>query len=170
MSQATPLFVEDMTALKKAIRMSGASQQDTIGAIEQALAEVRVGFFERLGRSRVLELQQIAYDPNSLSDEGITRIRARNAEVVWVKLLLVRQLPMLFIDAQGAVDRAWNEEGLTRDAGSMYIKGLISQLESDLQNMLDDLDGEVTSGSVHVTVIEPVLPPPNPGDTIWRKF
>lgn len=164
---ATPLFVADLDALKSELRLTGSSSEDAATIIDRAVQEVRVGFYEALGASRVTQLVGYSATLTPTTDDELARSKATSIEVLWTKARLLRSLPSLFMDASGQVDQIWNEEGLTREASSREIDRAIEKIMAEVRAGLDDLDGTVNEGSFHVDVIGPTDRQHRPGETAF---
>ena len=170
----SPLFVVDMATLKSRVRLTGAAQADALAQIDQAVEDVRVGFFDDvqgLGLSRVTTLLAIAYAENASTAEELLRTRANNLEVTWVRLLLMRRLPPLFMVASGSTLDAWNEEPLTRKAGR-DLREEINRLEQEVMEGLAYLSGgdDEDVGNLGVVVFQPAVTPDRPGLSIAPGF
>lgn len=162
-----PVFHKTMEDLKAALRLTGATQPDTITIVERVTQEVRVGFYEKLGETRVTEILSFAVEENPTSADPLTRLKAINTETCWVKWRLIHELPVLFMDSSGNVDQAWNEEGLTREASARDLKALAKALEAKVLDALEDLAGVGDSGSARVFTIEPETTPPRPFESLY---
>jgi hypothetical protein len=165
----TPLFVESMAVLKERLSLSGATQTDTTAAIESATTEVRVRLYERLGELTVSQLLAISYtEANSptTADER-KRAMANEAEVLWIKYLLLHELPTLFIDASFQTDQIWNEEGLTRRATGAQTQDLIDKTWQRLQDVLGLLESGAFGGIARAETIGPDQTPLRPGGTLF---
>lgn len=160
------LFHVTIEELKTAVRLGSANQAGTVATFERAVQEVRLEFYQRLGSARIDQLRSFAVEDNPTDSNGLARLKAITAETIWVKLKLIYELPMLFMDSSGQVEEVWNEESLTRDAGSLNLSQLESKLKERLFEILEDLEGNADQGSAQVTLIEPDDTPPRPGDTV----
>lgn len=169
-----PLFVADMDTLKSRLRLSGAAQDDALAQIDQAVEDVRVGFYDDvqgLGVTQVTTLLAIDYAENATTAEDLLRTRANNLEVTWVRLLLMRRMPTLFMDASGSTLDTWNEEPLTRKSGrdlSAEIKRLESEVAVGLAYLGAGDDDDV--GLLGVTVFEPEETPDRPAASIEPSY
>lgn len=171
-----PLFVVDMDTLKERLRLTGAVQGDALAQIDQAVEDVRVGFFadeQGLGATRTNEILAIDYVENATTTNALIRTRANNLEVLWVRMLLMRRMPTLFMDGSGAVQQIWNEEGLTRNPLGT-LKSELNRLEAELIEGLAYLRGDEDeeAGALTVSVFEPAVKPDIPGSSIrppWLK-
>lgn len=169
-----PLFVADMTTLKSRLRLTGAVQADALAQIDQAVEDVRVGFYDDaqgLGVTRVTTLLAIAFVENATTANALLRTRANNLEITWVRLLLMRRMPTLFMDASGSTLDAWNEENLSRTRNT-DLRREIDRLENEVKEGLAYLgDGDDDDvGDVTIMVFEPAETPPRPGASILPGY
>lgn len=164
-----PLFVVDMDTLKSRLRLSDAAASDALAQIDNAVEDVRLGFFDEeqgLGASRVTELLAISFVENATTATALERTRANNLETKWVRLLLLRRLPTLFHDASGQSLDAWNEEPLVRRQGR-DLRDEISRLETEIQQELAALgSGDAGDRGIDAIVFEPEETPDRPGASI----
>lgn len=165
-----PVFNTTVDSIRQRLKLSGATQSDTITAIEQAVREVRVGLYEELGSARVDEILTFSSTDNPTTNEELVRARAEQTEVAWVKLILVRELPVIFMDSSGNTSQIWNEESLTRDASSADLNELAKVLESRVHKGLEDLVGSFEPGQGAVDLIGPSSTPPRPGSTVFPPW
>lgn len=168
-----PLFVADMDTLKSRLRLSGAVKTDATAQIDQAVEDVRVGFYDDvqgLGVARVTALLAISYTENAATAEALQRTRANNLEVTWVRLLLMRRMPTLFMDASGATLDAWNEEPLTH--GHSRVDKEIARLEAEVSEGLSYLsaDDDEGIGDMITMVFEPEETPDRPAQSIDPSY
>lgn len=158
-----PLFVEDMPALKAAMRLTGAVSPDALAMIDIAVQEVRFGFYKALEADRVAELLAITFAENPTSEDGLLRMLANTVEVAWVKMLLMRAMPVLFMDTSSSTQQIWNQEGLTRNMNTMAeIKALMASVDQGLI----DLGGAILPSRGRAVTIGPDVTPPRPFDSI----
>jgi hypothetical protein len=167
---ATPLFISDRDTLTRQLRLSGAVQTDTEVAIDDAMRRARMGLLKALGSGRTATIQAITYNENPLTDDEVTRAKANTAEVIWTRLILMRELPVLFMDASAKVQQSWNEEGLTRRAatGSKELEAVISEMSGELDDLLGDLAGDGEVPGINVSTIGPLRRPRPPAASVWR--
>lgn len=166
-----PLFVDSIETLKKRLRVSGATKTDFLAQLDQAIEDVRVGFYDEvqgLGATRVSELVAISYEENATSATALLRTRANNLEVMWVRLLMLRRHPTVFQDASAVTLEMWNEEPLTRKSG-LGLQKEIDALQAEITEGLAYLGAgdEDDVGDLGVTVFEPEVTPDRPGTSVW---
>jgi len=164
-----PLFVADMTTLKARLRLSGAAQSDALAQIDEAVEWVRVALYDEergLGLTKVNEILAVAYVENATTSADLVRTQANNLEQIYVRLRLLKVLPMLFMDASGSTHDTWNEEPLTRK-GQRALEKEIEALQKEVEEAIADLLGDTDStGKLSVVVFEPDTVQPRPGDSI----
>jgi len=163
-----PLFNADMESLKSKLRLSGAKSNDAQALIETAVQDARVGFYDRLGSSRIAEIVGYGLDNAPTTTNGLLRLKAANTEVKWVRALLIRSMPSLFIDgSQAAALKAWNEEGLTRNAGQSELNREVERLMTEVDLALAGMEtGTPEEGENSVSLIGPDETQPSPFESI----
>lgn len=171
----TPLFVSSRAVLRARLSLSGATQTDTIAAIDSAMVEVRARMYARLGIARVDTIRAVVPSTDGVTSEPDSpktpdqRLRsiAEEAEVLWIKWILLNELPVLFMDSSFKQDQVWNEEGLTRRA-TAQISDMLDRVKSRLEDLLGfiESDGKEFGGKVTATVIGPDSPPHRPFGSI----
>lgn len=171
----SPLFVPSLDQLKAALRLTGTASHDALAIIDRAVRLARIGFYDRLGTSRVSELLNTAYEESPTSEAGILRLKAAEAEVSWVRMILLREMPVLLMPAQPQVQEIWNQEGLTRSADHFSLEREIGRLQTEIENALADLSAgmaKAKDSTVSGGAMEPDTTPPRPFDSIrppWMK-
>lgn len=168
---ATPLFVESLETMKSQLRLSGVpAGRDANEIISDAVLEAKVGFYRKLGEGRVSYLLGVTYTENPTSSAERLRVIANLTEVKWCRLILMRTLPVMFMDGNNATLQTWNEEsafrGMTREDILLETK----RLENEITENLDLLSGSETFGnetSIRGTMFEPEDGGFSVGDTIW---
>lgn len=174
-----PLFVRNLTTLRARLSLSGATQTDTVQAINSAMIEVRARMYARFGADRVDSIvaidpavenpSQLVPPPEIAPQTPDQRLRsiAEEAEVLWIKWILLNELPVLFMDSSFKQDQVWNEEGLTRRA-TAQISDMLDRVKSRLEDLLGfiESDGSEFGGKVRATVIGPDTTPMRPFGSI----
>lgn len=135
-----PLYNADLDTLLKIVRIEPADDVNTLAAVDQAVRDVRLGLYSRLGKTRALEITGYALTDNPTTDDEISRSNAASAEALWLTILLVQRLPVLFMDNASSVGDIFNGEPLTRDAMGVhtFLDYLKAQLEDKLEEIADD--------------------------------
>ncbi len=136
----TPLYNESLEKLLEIVRIEPATDTNTIASIHQAVRDVRLGLFSRLGKTRALEIKSFILSDDPITDEEVTRATAASAEAMWLYILLIQRLPVLFMDNSASTGDLFNDEPLTRDASGAhtFINSLKKQLEETLQGIATD--------------------------------
>lgn len=162
-----PLFVEDMETMKARLRLSGLVSPDAMEMIRNAVQRVRIGFYSHLAEYRIGVLVSYSSVMNPTTASQISRTLAETTEVMWTRWILLQELPTMFVDGNSA-QAAWNEDGLSRDG-----KGDIDRLWGQIEENLIVLSADSTKTLYNrITVIEPLLAAPRPGQSIgntWRR-
>lgn len=179
MPKLDPLFVraeaplDALSVLKRELRLSGVPDDvDADALINQALREVRVGFYRRLGASLISTYSsgQLPSDPSS--DLDYKKYLAELTEIRWVKLMLLYKLPILFEDASAQEGEAWNTEGTFRKDSLRERERLRLQLQSQVESGLQALAGDVefdNTAEWNVTDIGPDTQPDRSGTSIFNE-
>lgn len=164
---ATPFFVPSLAVLKQRLRLSGAQQTDAEEIIQEAVRKARGRIFGSLGASTANTIKALPLVEDPTTDDGIKRMNAVSLEVLIVKLFLLCDLPLLFMDTSGIVKQSWNEEGLTRNLDFDSIQELKNLLNSQIEDLLAELvDDSDSGGSVTATTFGPYEVPAIPGASI----
>lgn len=166
----TPLFLANTATLLSKLRLTGV-KGDGAAIVDEVIQQVRLGFYDFLGTSRVAAIVAITASDTPATEDELTRFRANLAESMWTRLLLMRRLPMLFMDASDKTQEIWDQEGLTRYASRVELDAEVERLERELNDLLNDLTGEEEpdESTINVMVIEPSCTPPRPGDTAFGR-
>ena len=162
---AEPVFIPDLDTLKARLRLSAVDTGDAAAVLDSAVEEVRLGLFAELGSSLVTEIQTLTREEPAVTDDGLTRLRAENVELLWNRMILLQRLPSLFMQSAGVARHAWNEEGITREASSKDIRTEVRELQRLVRIGLAYLLGQDT-GDLTVFVAEPDETPQYPGQSI----
>lgn len=162
-----PLFISDMEALKSKMRLTGAARTDSLAIIDTCVSEVRLGFFDALSAARVAVLVAIVPSDAPTTDDEIMRSKAELCEAEWVRMLLLRRLPNLFLDSSGQTKQVWNEERIERESTASLEKE-IARMQAQIADWIGDLTGETepTFGSIQCDTIGPLEEQPRPGASI----
>lgn len=137
-----PLYNEKATLIAK-LRLTDTSDTDTLTLIDQAITDVRLGFYRRLTSARALQIAGYTSVENPTTDEGILRATADNTEVYWVIYKLICILPTMFIETQYAIKNSFDDVPITRDSESLqkFRDCLWNSIEkglADLESPKDD--------------------------------
>lgn len=151
-----PLFFADMATLKSNLRLSNIpTGKDALTIIDQAVQEVRVGFYEKLGAATITTLLATVHVDNPTTTAEVSRARANATEVAWVKLLLICRLPIMFVDGSAHVRESWNDEGLTRRALDSELRKIKALLNQQVEDGLAILGADEDEAGLSISVIEP---------------
>jgi len=131
-----PIFLSRANLLK-AVRMSTATDTQTLAVVDSCMQDVRIGIYKALTISRVTEILTYSDVDNPSTEEELIRTSGRIAEINWVMYRLVTVLPVLFVENQYTVQEDFNEEPLTRDATALekFKDGLMKIVWSNLNAM-----------------------------------
>lgn len=132
-----PLYNATLDDLLAKTRIKSANDEQTLAAVYQSVTDVRIGFYNQLGRVRAQEIRAITTVENPETDDDTLKQTAVSAEVIWLTILLIQRLPILFMDNAGSVGDIFNDEPLTRDAGQ--LKDLLDDLKAQLAVLLGEL-------------------------------
>jgi len=171
-----PLFLEDLDAMKSALRLSGvpAVDEDANSILQQAILAVRTNFYRRLGGTRVGQLVAIDFEDNPETDDEMLRALAQTTEVKYTFVELMDRLPMLWMDDSGGAWQQFNEQGTFRKLGMSDRKEMRTRMLADIEQAMQFLAGEQVFGeesSISVgTYGSQLCPPPRIGDTIFRRW
>lgn len=167
-----PLFVASMSVLQQRLRLSsidsGADAQDIL---EDAVAQVRVGFYMRLGTTRTAQLVALSSSDNPTTNDAILRKIAEVAEVTWVRVILMDRLPMLWMDQSGGQNEVYNQEGAFRSMDPVGLRQTLVRMREQLDDWMAFLAGEVELGDDTPNVWTSSKPDPLPilGETPFIK-
>lgn len=166
-----PLFISTVDNLRARLRLSSAQgNEDLPEILDEAMQTARVGIYERLGASVVSSIAATTATENPVTQDQITRTKAEILEVSWVRMILLRRLPVLFMDAGAATREIWDTEGMTRDAKWSEIDREIGRLLSEIESLLGSLAGDSESGPTgRAVAFEPQVTK-TPGFSIGRPL
>lgn len=161
-----PLFVPDLDTLKARLRLSAVDTGDASAVVNSAVEEVRLHLYEELGEDLVTDLVALPRVENPTTDDGLRRLRAENIELLWVRMLLMQRLPTFYAQSFGQTRKAWNEEGITREARGSEYKRDLTNLLNEIRDALAHLTGDET-GELLAAVLLPDVLPPKPGESVF---
>ena len=155
-----PTFIADMATVKTKLRLTGAQQPDALALIDTAVQQGRLYLMRQLGADRVAALQAKPYDENTMTSDGVQRLKANAAELAIIKIYLLRTMPTLFTDASAGKQGAWNDEGFARNTPQDKTDEEIARLQYELDTWLLELlnDDGVTEGVLQGGVM--IVPQP----------
>jgi hypothetical protein len=167
-----PLFVANLATLQAKLRLSGMkSDGNGVDLLNEAILRVRVGFYRKLGTTRVATLVALLFSETPTTTDQVLRALANTTETNWVRLELFETMPTLFMDASAETTEAWNTEAAFRQGkpSDKTKRALWNQISRDL----DILSGAVSLGDetqFKTDTIEPDVAPPLPGDSLFYPF
>lgn len=142
-----PLFLEDMTTLLGRLRLSAVTGGDALNIVGDAVMQVRVNVYARLGVARVDEIVAYGSEEDPEDHDEVMRSIAEVMEVTWVRLLLLDRLPALWMDQSGGDRETFNQEGTFRSLDSPNAQ---EKLRARLQLQVDEwmaiLAGDIALG------------------------
>ena len=139
-----PLFVASMTALKTSLRLEGAKAAGALATVDDAVRDVRLGFYAELGLTRVAELVALSSEENPDDANSLLRARAEQTEIKWVRLLLKERMPSLLLDGSAIKQQVWNDEGAfaMKALSDREIQKLKDEIAGDLEILAGDAEVE----------------------------
>lgn len=166
----TPLFVESKAVLLSRLRLSGTDATDALSIIDFAIQRVRKGLYGYISRYRIDSILSVPSAINPTSDEDLLRAMAEEVEVLWVRFILLQELPTLFMDSSADTHVIWNQENLTRSSGRISKKELDSLWEQILTLLAQIEAGSASPTGDAVSLIGPDCPQPRPGATVGLPY
>ena len=146
-----PLFNTEEVLLNR-IRMATTVDSQTYAAIDTAIMDVRLGFFNKLTKDRALQIAGYADSTSPTTENEVLKANAAICEVYWVLHQLTALLPTMFLENLSNVRDNFNEEPLTRDSSALleYRSGLWSKVQ-ELLGLLEE--PVVNAGTTNVAGI-----------------
>ena len=160
----TPLFNATLDIIKLSINLPNATSVTTLQMISDAVAQVKVLLYSRLGETIITEVLNTAFTENPTTAAERQRSAANLIETKWVKMLLLKSLDNVFIDSTADSINRFNDEGLTREKTQTDI--LIESIQEEIDELLGVLSTTATSGNdTQSATIAPTTAPPRPFDS-----
>lgn len=170
-SQTNPTFCPSREFLLDRLRLDSVPDiNDVHGLIDQAIDDVRTGFYRRIGSDRISYLQSLPASQSVSTEADFMRTLAVNTEVKWVRLELMRTLGMQFV-AGSASNQIWNEESV-RDVTLAAMAEERRMIQKEIDNNNDVLAARIQPneiGGFRIVTISPTETPPKPLDSIRAK-
>lgn len=166
-----PLFVADLTTLTTRLRLEGAKSPGAVATINAAIEKVRQNLYRRLGVTRITALLAITYVESGDTANEILRALANTVELDWVRMLLLRTLPTLFMDTAGIRQQQFNDESAFTTG--INIADELKRLQAEIDEALDLLSGEESltdTTSVRMDLLEPDDAPDFLGGTVFPEL
>lgn len=165
-----PLFCPSREYLVKGLRLrdlpTDVNAQDLIN---ESILAVRASFYRRIGLEGITAVQAIAFTKHPATASDYRRLLAQTTETKWVRLELMRIMPMQFVDGSAA-DQSWQHEAAFRSATGAQVAAEIKQLRAEIDAALDIIAGnaEATESlDIKIQTYGPDGTPAQPGDTVW---
>jgi hypothetical protein len=163
-----PLFAASMAALKTALRVSAATNAGAVATIDQAVKDARLTFYRKLGASRITTIKATNDIDAPTTDAEITRSLATSVELRLVRVLLIRRLSTMFVDASGHRQLKWNEEAGFLASNPVPTTAELDRLEAEIDADMQALDdGDLDEATFNVSSLGPDVTPDLPGASIW---
>lgn len=136
-----PLYNVKATLISK-LRMTDTSDTNTLAVIDQAIQDVRLEFYRRLGLGRAGDIASLSLVENPTTDNEVLRSTAAVTEVYWVMYKLVCILPVMYIETQFAIQHSFDDVPITRDADSLskFKECLWNSIEQNIGIMMIPVD------------------------------
>lgn len=152
-----PVF-QDRPQLAQRVRLSGTPEDsDTDRALSGAIGIARATLYQRLGSSRVGQLQGIPLtDPEPDSKEELDKVLAIELEWKLVKRELLKTNSTFFAEGFNLVAGRFNEEGFIRESDPQAREKELAQLTEDIEAIFGNLgEGTNLEDTDRVALIEP---------------
>ena len=167
----TPTFIATTSLLQKQLRLSGLHKAGDGEAIFQsAMLEVKTGFIRELGSARVAVLVALSFSENPTTADQALRSVANQTELKWVRAVLIRTLPTLFLDASADKSQVWEDEGAFRSTPAGQLDVERERLENDVEINMGLLSAEESIGSeatIRLESPQQTAVDPLPGGTLF---
>ena len=147
----TPLYNVKADVIAK-LRLTDTTDSDTLTIVDQAIRDVRLGFYTRLTPARAQEIAALASVENPTTTDETVRAVAEVTEWYWIASKLICILPTMFIETAHAIDESFDDVPITRDSESLqkFLRCLWNNIEEGLGQMMlpiDDNAGDFQSFS-----------------------
>lgn len=166
----SPLFLQDMPTLLGLLKLSQLEEEgSSLLIVEEAVRDVTVEFYRRLGHARIAEIQGIAIIDPPVTNDQYLALLARVTERKYVKCKLLAELPVLFANP-GTEHSEYNEDAPYVEASGPQLKEQIDTIKAEIEENMELLAEEevaTSEGSITVSTLGPTVVPPLPGDTAW---
>jgi hypothetical protein len=142
-----PTFNPDVAAVKASLRLTGVPENtDAHMMLEAALLQVRVGFYSRLGPTRMAVLVALPSVEAPTTTDQILRRIGDLCEALWVRLILLDKLPVLFMDNSGGDLEFLNQEGAWRSITPERLDRERQRMQVQIEEWLALLAGDIVVG------------------------
>ena len=171
---SVPTFAPSMATLVMRLKLDGSNVPGAMAEIDTAVQSAALGFFRRLGASRLATIQAITYVDVPVTENDYLRLMGAITEYHWVRLKLIKKKPQLFLDAGAKALQLFNDEGAFRPVSLKSIEQEIDWLSHEVEDGLLALQGGVLlqETEINVTTFHPKHRPDLPGATAFpaRRF
>jgi hypothetical protein len=164
LESVTPLFAPSRQHVKNALRLKGvASESNAEELIDESIQLVKSTLYRRLGPTRTAELQAISFVKQPRTDADYKRLIAATTEVKWIRIELMRIMPLMFVDGN-PTDQVWQSEAAFRSAAVGQVLSEIRRMEREVEEALEVLTGNALLGDsqkgrvTNIGPIEPTVP------------
>lgn len=148
-----PMFIVDMTTLQTALKLDGIALAGSVAEFNTAVQAVSVGFYRRLGATRIAQILAMAYTDSPVTDNDFTRLMANLTEIAWSRQKLLRVKPTLFADASGKAQQLFNDEGAFRPNSQKSIDTEIKRLSAEIEDGLIALTTGIATPETEINVM-----------------
>jgi hypothetical protein len=133
-----PLFAADVSTVKSELRLSGLkSGSDGEQIFTRALSSARVGLYMRLGTSVIAEMVAQADTDNPTSLTGLRRKACTLAEVEWIRMELLKTMPIRVADASGDEQDVYGDEGVWRDISPDELEEALKRILEGIEELME---------------------------------
>ena len=167
----TPTFTATTALLKKQLRLTGQpTAGDGEAIFESALLEVKTGFIRELGTTRVAAVVALAFSENPTTSDHAVRAVANETELKWVRMVLIRTLPTLFLDASADQNQIYHDEATFRSSPAGLLDAERARLQTEIALNMDVLRALETPGDesdIQISSPQQAAVDPLPGGTLF---
>lgn len=144
-TSAQPLFVDDVSTLKEALRLGNIVDEDAAGPIiNEAILWSRSKLVRALGEEYIPQILATAFTASPLTQGEITRTDANSLEVLMVKRYLLIHLPWASMDSAGSMPGFYNKEAPFRLSSSLDRERLLATIEQEANGLLQGICGDLS--------------------------
>ena len=132
-----PLYNVKADVIEK-LRLTATTDADTLSIVDQAIRDVRLGFYRRLTPARATEIAALSSVENPTTTDEIVRAVGEVTEIYWVMHRLICILPTMFIETAHAISDSFDDVPITRDSESLqkYLTCIWNRIEEGLGQMV----------------------------------
>ncbi len=167
----TPTFSASTALLKSQLRLTGQpAAGDGTAIFEAALLEAKSGFLRELGAARVAVLVALPFSENPTTADQALRAIANETELKWVRKILIRTLPTLFLDASADQNQIYQDEATWRGSPAGLLEEERLRLCNEIEANMDLLRADETIGDeseIRISSPQQTAVDPLPGGTLF---